>query len=185
VKAGRPVTPEGGHPLSDVYGRPGFMIRRAHQIAAAIFAEECVLYNLTTTQHGVLRVVSRMPGVDQTGIGRLMGLDKSTVAVVVRNLEGRRLLERLPDEGDSRRRHIQVTSAGARLLGEVNGAIEKARKRLLAPLTSEEQKVFMRLLGRVVDTYNHLTPAPIDDRPILEAALRDRRNHLRKKRGRT
>jgi hypothetical protein len=35
--------------LEDIYRRPGFMIRRAHQIAVAIFLEECRSSGLTTT----------------------------------------------------------------------------------------------------------------------------------------
>ena len=172
------------HPLADVYGRPGFMIRRAHQIAEALFAEECIAFNLTTTQHGVLRVASRMPGIDQTGIGRLLGLDKSTVALVVRNLAQRKLLRRIPDEGDFRRHQIELTAAGARLLERVESAVENARKRLISPLSAAERDTFVALLERIVDTFNEVTRAPIDDRPLFEAALRERKNHLRRKRNR-
>ena len=170
------------HPLADVYGRPGFMIRRAHQIAEALFAQECVEFNLTTTQHGVLRVASRMPGIDQTGIGRLLGLDKSTVALVVRNLAQRDLLKRFPDEGDFRRHHIEITAAGKRLITRVEGAVGRARKRLVSPLSAAECQTFIALLERIVDSFNEVTRAPIDDRPLFEAALRERKNHLRRKR---
>jgi len=170
------------HPLADVYERPGFMIRRAHQIAEALFAEECIEFNLTTTQHGVLRVASRMPGLDQTGIGRLLGLDKSTVALVVRNLVQRQLLRRLSDEGDFRRHHIELTASGARLLKRVEASVETARQRLISPLSAGEFQTFVALLERIVTAFNEVTRAPIDDRPILEAALRDRKNHLRRKR---
>lgn len=170
------------HPLADVYGRPGFMIRRAHQIAEALFAEECIAFNLTTTQHGVLRVVSRMPGIDQTAIGRLLGLDKSTVALVVRNLAKRNLLMRLPDEGDFRRHHIELSAAGGRLLKQVENSVERARERFISPFSAAECRTFVALLDRLVQAFNEVTRAPLDDRPLFEAALRDRKNHLRRKR---
>ena len=170
------------HLLADLYDRPGFMIRRAHQIAEALFVEECILFNLTTTQHGVLRVASRMPGIDQTGMGRLLGLDKSTVALVVRNLEQRKLLRRLPDEGDYRRHHIELTAAGSKLLMAVEDSVDRARKRLVSPLSASERQVFVTLLERILEAFNEITRVPIDNRPIIELALRDRKKQLSHKR---
>lgn len=170
------------NPLADVYDRPGFMIRRAHQIAESIFNNECRASNLTNTQRGVLLAVHRMPGLDQTGISRLMGLDKSTVALVVRNLAGRKLLVLLPDESDRRRHHIEATPAGVAMLDKTEKAIMNAQRRLMSPFSAAEQKTLVGLLSRLADAFNDVTGSPIDDRPILEAALRERTKSRRRKR---
>ena len=52
--------------LEDIYRRPGFMIRRAHQIAVAIFLEEARESRITPTQYGVLVILGHRPGIDQT-----------------------------------------------------------------------------------------------------------------------
>ncbi len=39
--------------LADLYRRPGFMVKRLHQVATAIFLEECGRYNMTPSQAGV------------------------------------------------------------------------------------------------------------------------------------
>ena len=36
--------------MSDLYGMPGHLFRRVHQISSAIFAEECGAYGLTSVQ---------------------------------------------------------------------------------------------------------------------------------------
>jgi hypothetical protein len=44
----RPMT------LEHLYARPGFLLRRAHQIAVGIFVEACALHKLTTSQRSSL-----------------------------------------------------------------------------------------------------------------------------------
>src|SRR4051794_37094568 len=90
--------------LQELYRRPGFMIRRCHQIAASIFADECREFDLTTTQYGILYVLSRHSGLDQISLARLLGLDRSTTGMVVGRLEERQLLRRAIDPDDKRKR---------------------------------------------------------------------------------
>ena len=80
--------------LRDLYRRPGFMIRRAHQMAVAIFLDECRASRLTTTQYGVLLILQRRPAIDQNTLARLLGLDRSTTGLVVRKLAERGLVTR-------------------------------------------------------------------------------------------
>jgi len=90
--------------LEDIYRRPGFMIRRAHQIAVAIFLEEARESCITPTQYGVLVILERRPGIDQNTLARLLGLDRSTAGLVVRKLAERGLIARAIGAGDLRRR---------------------------------------------------------------------------------
>src|SRR5260370_7788603 len=80
--------------LEDLYQRPGFMIRRAHQIAVAIFLEEARESRITPTQYGVLVILGRRPEIYQNTLARLLGLDRSTTGLVVRKLAERGLIAR-------------------------------------------------------------------------------------------
>ncbi len=152
------------HPLAEIYHRPGFMIRRAHQIAMSIFIEEAAEHALTTTQHGALIVVSRLPGVDQIGVSRLMGLDKSTAGLVISNLVARKLLARTADKRDSRRHHLRITRAGERMLEAVAAGVARAQERLLRPFTAAERRTLIELLQRLIDAFNDVTRTPVDKR---------------------
>ena len=44
-------------PVFDIYQRPGFLLRRAHQISTAIFERSCAHLGLTPAQYGVLSVL--------------------------------------------------------------------------------------------------------------------------------
>ena len=70
--------------LSDMYQRPGFLLRRAHQISAAIFEAACADLELTQAQYGALTVLASEPGIDQTRLARALAFDKVTVLRVLR-----------------------------------------------------------------------------------------------------
>ncbi|MCB2037617.1 MAG: MarR family transcriptional regulator, partial [Ottowia sp.] len=49
--------------LDMLYQRPGFLLRRAHQLSVALFDLHCGALNLTPPQYGVLTVLSHAQGI--------------------------------------------------------------------------------------------------------------------------
>lgn len=148
-------------PLVELYDRPGFKLRRAHQIALSVFAEECRDLEVTTTQYGILVALRRRPRLDQVGLALLLGLDRSTTGMVVGLLEARGLLRRTQDAQDRRRRVLALTSAGTRLLAQLGPAAERARQRLLTPLSAEEAALLGRLLDKLLDHHDAQVRVPL------------------------
>lgn len=148
--------------LEDLYRRPGFMIRRAHQIAVAVFLEEARASGLTTTQYGVLVILKRRPEIDQNTLARLLGLDRSTAGLVVRKLAERGLIARAVGTSDLRRRQLQLTRTGVTMLGRVAKDAERAQRRLLSPLPARERARFLDLLARLTEAFNRTTRVPVD-----------------------
>ena len=148
--------------LAELYRRPGFMIRRAHQVAVAIFLEEARESRITPTQYGVLVILERRPGIDQNTLARLLGLDRSTTGMVVRKLADRGLIARVTGARDLRRRELKLTRAGSGLLARALTSAERAQKRLLSPLPARERSRFLDLLGRVAEAFNETTRVPVD-----------------------
>ena len=68
-------------PVIDIYQRPGFLLRRAHQISTAIFERSCAHLGLTPAQYGVLSVLAEQPGVDQSSLARAMACCQPARAV--------------------------------------------------------------------------------------------------------
>src|SRR6185312_729409 len=125
-------------PLGGLGDRPGFLIRRAHQISQSVFIEECSSLDITSTQFGVLWVLERAGELDQIGIARLLGFDRSTTALVVKLLERRRLISRTVDRADRRRQLLQLTAAGRNLRKRAEPRVDRVRARLQEPFTREE-----------------------------------------------
>jgi DNA-binding MarR family transcriptional regulator len=146
---------------SDIYGRPGFKLRRAHQISQSIFMAECGALALTPTQYGVLVMLSLHPGLDQISLARLLGLDRSTTGMVVAALGKRGLVFRLVDPGDRRKRAMRITPAGERLLEKVQPGLARSRERLLAPLTASERQMLLALLDKLLAASNAEVRVPL------------------------
>ncbi len=138
------------------------MIRRAHQIAVAIFLEEARESRITPTQYGVLVILERRPGIDQNTLARLLGLDRSTTGLVVRKLAERGLVTRATGAGDLRRRELKLTRAGSLALRRIADSARRAQQRLLSPLPARERRRFLDLLARLAAAFNETTRVPVD-----------------------
>lgn len=135
--------------LARLYSRPGFLLRRAHQISAAVFEEECRDVGLTPAQFGVLTVLNSHPGLGQSSLARALGFDKVTVLRVLRGLESRGYVTRQPAATNKRNVSVSLTRAGLAVFSQAQKPAEKAHKRLLAPLDKEQQTLLMELLQQL------------------------------------
>lgn len=160
-KIGSP--PATGDPLAALYRRPGFLLRRANQIAAALFLEAVAEQEVTTTQYGALVVLAARGAVDQITLARMLGLDRSTAGLVVSNLERRRAVVRTADADDRRRRVLALTPDGRALLARVAEAAASVPDRELAMFSPAEAEQFLSLLTRFVAAFNTSVRTPLFD----------------------
>ena len=147
--------------MDELYRRPGFLLRRAHQISVALFLDEAAGLGLTTTQYGTMVVLRARESLDQVGIATLVGIDRSTTALVVSKLEEAGYIERRDDEIDKRRKIITLSKAGHAMLDRVAQPAQRARERALEAFSAKDAAKFLSLLERFVDVFNEQTRAPI------------------------
>jgi DNA-binding MarR family transcriptional regulator len=143
-------------PDMPLWARPGYLLRRLHQIHYALFFEECAAFDITPVQYGLLTTLSLNPDLDQNSIGRELGIDRTNVADVLARLARRGLLERNRSKEDKRMVLARLTPAGQRVTDEMYGAMLKAQNRLLSPLLADERKAFIDTLLRLIEGNNHL-----------------------------
>lgn len=142
--------------------RPGFMIRRAHQIATSIFLDASSEFGSTTTQFGVLTVLLSASGIDQITVARRLGLDRSTAGSVLRTLEEGGFVTRIVGP-DRRRRCLALTQAGHERLEALRDCAAVALQRLLEPLTAEEADTLRLLLRKLTSAHNEQSRVPLVD----------------------
>ena len=133
----------------DLYQRPGFLLRRAHQISASIFERACADLALTPAQYGVLCVIEERPGIDQSSLARALAFDKVTVLRVLKGLEDRGLCERALSTDDRRQRAVRLTPAGIQVLRRANEPVQRAYEVLMSPFSPEQRLQFMALLQQL------------------------------------
>ena len=156
------MAPVSKNPLDTLYRRPGFMIRRVHQMAVSVFLEETGSLGVTNRQYGILFVLKHRPNVDQISIATLLGLDRSTTGMVVKKLEGDGLVVRSLGDRDRRRHSLRLTPAGEKLLSRLADPARKAEARVLSAFTPREQALFLDLLEKFTRKFNETTRVRLD-----------------------
>jgi DNA-binding MarR family transcriptional regulator len=137
-----------------IWDRPGYLIRRLHQIHVAMFIEQVADGQVTPIQFGLLSVLMMRPGIDQATIGEEMGLDPANVAEILKRLEDRGLVSRVVDPLNRRRKLCLTTPAGKKFVQRYQQDMQLSQQQLLAPLAPAERRVFLDLLARLVEENN-------------------------------
>lgn len=154
-----------GGSLTSLWERPGYLIRRLHQIHVAIFLEECAEYGITPVQYAVMTALLNHPGADQVTIARDAAIDRTSVADVLTRLAQRGLVRREPGTQDRRMRIAVLTEEGERITRQMEHASLGAQARLMAPLSAEKRDRLMELMTELVETNNEFSRAPARKRP--------------------
>jgi DNA-binding MarR family transcriptional regulator len=143
-------TIETGH----LWQRPGFLIRRLNQIHIALFFESCKDFAITPVQYGLLTTLSERPGLDQTSLCAEVGVDRTTMADVLRRLEERGLVKREASPADGRQKIANISVKGRRVMNEMYESMRDAQVRFLAPLEPQERVEFVRMMMQLVEGNN-------------------------------
>lgn len=133
--------------------RPGFLIRRLHQIHVALFYEECGGFGLTPVQYSAISALDGFE-LDQKQLGQKVGIDRASTTEVLRRLEKAGLIYRRKCPEDGRRQLAQLTPKGKNLLDQVTESALLAHDRTLEPLTKAERARFIRYMSKIVSTNN-------------------------------
>src|ERR1700756_3617857 len=131
--------------MDAVYTAPGYLFRRMQQIAVAIFIEECRDFDLTPVQYAALIAIHTHPGIDATRLSAVIAFDRSTLGNVIERIESKGLVERKPSSEDKRIKLLYLTKAGAALLRDITGSVDRAQARMLQPLKPADRKTLMAL----------------------------------------
>jgi DNA-binding MarR family transcriptional regulator len=134
----------------DFQHAPGHLIRRAHQIAVAIFMEEAGVFDVTPVQFAILNALIEDPGEDQVTLAGKVAFDAATFGSVIGRLETKGWVRREPDEADRRRKLLWITPEGEKAALQMKRAVSKAQAKILSPLEGSEREQLVALLGKLV-----------------------------------
>jgi MarR family transcriptional regulator, lower aerobic nicotinate degradation pathway regulator len=141
--------------------RPGYLIRRLHQIHVALFHKACAGFDLTPLQYSLLSALAARGTADQTSLAADIALDRTTTTGALKRLEVRKLVERPVSDDDRRARVCKLTPAGSTMLKKIEGVARRAHLRTLDPLSKVEQAHFIAMMQRIVTS--HIVHADTSD----------------------
>ena len=154
---GKPALSE----IDELSRRPGFLVRRLHQIHVALFIEECTGLDITPVQYSVMTVLAAQPELEQGRVGQEVGVDRATLANVVSRLDARGLVRRTQSRTDRRLKLVALTAKGKALLRQVDAPALRAHARTLKPLPPRRRAQFLAELRRLVEAGNEYGRAPL------------------------
>ncbi|MES2192295.1 MAG: MarR family transcriptional regulator [Pseudomonadota bacterium] len=129
---------------------PGHLIRRAQQLAVAIFMEETAGFDVTPVQFAILNALMDDPGEDQITLSGRVAFDPATFGSVIGRLEAKGWVRRAADPGDKRRKLLWATDEGAQVALKMKRAAGRAQQRIVSPLAPDEQQQLLVLLRKIV-----------------------------------
>jgi MarR family transcriptional regulator, temperature-dependent positive regulator of motility len=138
---------------------PIHLLHRASQVVEEIFTAEIEIDRLTPRQLAVLMTVAQNEGLSQTGIVDRTGIDRSTLADIVRRLHKRGLLQRRRTKEDARAYAVKLTEEGRRVLRTAEPLAKRVDQRILNALPSKQRDQFIGALASIVGTLERTAPA--------------------------
>jgi DNA-binding MarR family transcriptional regulator len=126
------------------------MLHRASQCAGDLFTEEVDSDALTPRQFAVLLTISQEEGLSQTDLVDRTGIDRSTLADIIRRMQKKGLIRRRRTKTDARVYAVKMTDEGAAALRSAQPAVFEADARLLAALPKTRREEFLASLSEIV-----------------------------------
>ena len=126
------------------------LLHRAGQRAGDIFSDEMSKVKLTPRQYAVLVSVAEHEGLSQTGLVDRTGIDRSTLADIIRRMLRKGLLQRKRTKEDARAYSVRLTEEGRQLLETAAPGASRSEERLLAALPHEQRHAFLLALATIV-----------------------------------
>ena len=130
--------------------RPGFLIRRLHQIHVALFQKNCAAFEITPLQYSLLSALAKRGTADQTTLAADVALDRTTTTGALKRLQLRQFVERSIDQGDRRAQVCRLTKAGTALLRQMERSARAAHRETVVDLSKADQRRFIALMQQIV-----------------------------------
>lgn len=139
---------------------PLHLLHRAGQCAGDVFNAEMQLGDLTPRQYAVLVSVAANEGLSQTDLVASTGIDRSTLADIVRRMLKKGLLQRRRTREDARAYAVRLTEEGRKVLKSVEPLSRRVDERILEGLPAKQREQFLNDLTLIVETITRMMPEP-------------------------
>ena len=131
---------------------PLHLLHRAGQRAGDVFQSEMTTGDLTPRQYAVLVTVSQHEGLSQTNLVERTGIDRSTLADIIRRMLKKGLLQRRRTKEDARAYAVKLTDEGRRVLENATPLADRVDQKVLAVLPDKEERArFLQDLNLIIE----------------------------------
>jgi DNA-binding MarR family transcriptional regulator len=137
-------------PICPVIGaRPDVLLVKLAMAVKGIADETYAPFGLRCAHTTVLQLLTQEGPRSQRVLGEELHIDRSTMVVLMDDLERDGLVERHPDSADRRAYAVSITDRGRARSAETEAAMLDAQERVFGPLAPAERAELTRLLLRL------------------------------------
>ena len=129
----------------------GYLLGKVGAVARQHWTATLARTGVSPNQFLVLMALAETGPVCQQFLAGVIGIDPRNIVLILDSLGARGLVNRETDPDDRRRRLIELTSAGRRIVAELSALGEQTERELLALVPQPDQECLRRILRTVLD----------------------------------
>ena len=148
--------PPGGEPLPELADRLGYLLKHAQLRLTELTASALAPFGITGRQLAMLIAVDSQAPLSQQEVAGRLGVDRTTMVLLIDELESKQLVQRRRDPDDRRKNVVMLTDAGRTTLREASSASAEAERLFLGQLSEDEASRLRQALRAVA------FPAPVE-----------------------
>jgi DNA-binding MarR family transcriptional regulator len=126
----------------------GYALRRAQIAIYQDFFATVGTLDLTPQLFAALVLIDGNPDLNQSGLGRIMGINRAASMALVKRLEDLGLVARVASKADRRANTVALTALGKKRLPQLIAAVRDHDARVSRNLSAQELANLRRLLGK-------------------------------------
>ena len=133
-------------------GSASHLLHRAEQSATDIFSRIAPAGMLTPRQYAILAAIEANQGLSQTGLVENTGIDRSTLADIVRRMLDKGLVQRERTADDARAYAVRLTRKGTNMLKKMRPFADEVDRQIAEAIPADQRAMFLSLLNHMVQT---------------------------------
>jgi DNA-binding MarR family transcriptional regulator len=128
----------------------GYLLGKVGAVAKQRWTATLAQTGVSPNQFLVLMALAETGQVCQQFLAGVIGIDPRNIVPILDSVEARGLISRDTDPADRRRRLIELTPAGRRVVAELSALGEQSERELLAPVPEADRESLRRILRIVL-----------------------------------
>jgi DNA-binding MarR family transcriptional regulator len=127
----------------------GYNARRSALAVIEVFLQRMAAYELRPVEFSVMSLIAHNPGITSRQLCATLSMLPPNLVGMVRQLEQRGLIVRLPHPRDGRAMGLHATEAGIELMQKAECTASELEHSVTTRLTPAERSTLLRLLQKV------------------------------------
>jgi DNA-binding MarR family transcriptional regulator len=156
-------------PLPALASRLGYLLKHAQLRLAEFTSAAMAPYGVTGRECAVLTAIDSQAPLSQQDVALRLGVDRTTMVMLIDDLEDKGLVQRRKDRDDRRKNFVQLTDLGRATLRDSSRAGADAERRFLSALSDDQAARLIEALRAVAfpasGSPDSAQPGSQDDEP--------------------